>query len=476
MRRWSLALLVPLLLAGCGGGAKAGGKHGGLHIVLYTTDPDDPDLSYFASEVAKRTDGRIRLVVNSSRYSSADPNAEFRLIRALERGSVKTAYIPSRAWERAGQGLLSFRALQAPFLVADYGLLRRISTGPIGASMLASLGRVGLEGLAIVPSEMRRPLGRRPLVSAASFRGARIRLVPSPTSIAVLQALGATTVTNLDSGQTADALAAHRLDGVESAMHPIQDNNYVATAPYLPSNVVLFPKTATLVVRRDVLARLSQSDRAALRSAAAATARHADPASEERGELAGLCPRVKVVTASPADLASLRQASGPVYAELERDPATARAIRAIESLDGGAGAAATLPSCKHALPARARAATSFPTGRFVTTVTRPDVLRAGLDLQHHPGYPQTLTTILGPGHWRQTWMPRVKDDPPYIAGRLQVRGDQVAFVLTYPKDARGIRDVLRWSYYRGQLVLHVLAVGDPIARLVYSAHPWRKTG
>lgn len=474
MRRWYLALLVPLLLVGCGSGAKAGGKHGGVHIVLYTTDAD-PDVAYFAGEVEKRTDGRIRLVENDSRYSSADPNAEFRLIRDLERGKVKMAYIPSRAWERTGEGVLSFRALQAPFLVDDYGLLRRIATGPIGASMLASLGRIGLEGLALVPSEMRRPLGGRPLVSAASFRGARIRLVPSPTSIAVLRALGATTVTDLDSSQTADALAAHRIDGVESGMRPIQDNNYVGTVPYLPSNVVLFPKTTTLTVRRDVLARLSESDRAVLQAAAAATVRHADPAAAERGEFAGLCSRVKLVTASPADLASLRQASAPVYAELERDPATARAIRAIEALRGAAGPS-TLPSCKHAVPAPVATKTPFPTGRFVTTVTRADVLGAGLDLQHHPGYPQTLTTVIDGGHWRQTWTPRVKDDPPYVAGRLQVRGDQVTFVLAYPKDARGIRDTLRWSYFRGQLDLRVLAVGDPIGRLVYSAHPWRKVG
>lgn len=473
-----LALLVVLAVvgSGCGGGGtKAGGKAAGLRLVMEAPDAPDPDAEYFAREVARRTGGSVRIVEGGPRYTSADPDNELRLIRALESGKVKIAYIPSRAWERAGRGVLTFRALQAPFLVDDYDLLRKITTGSVGADMLASLERMHLVGLGLVPSELRRPLGRRPLVSAAGFRDARMRVVSSPTSVSALRALRVTTVTDLDSGQTADALAAQQIEGVESAMHPIEENNYVASAPYLPTNVVLFAKTETIVMRRDAFDALAPAQRDALRAAAGAAVRHADPAAQERAELGRLCSRVKLVTASQAELASLLNATTPVYARLERDPGTRRAIRAIAALRGGASAPpSALPACKQQMPAAAEAATPFPDGKFVTTVTLADLKHAGLDRAHHPDFPATFTTVLRAGRWRQTWEPRDPNGPAFAAGSLRVHGNQVTFVGEYPRDIVGVRELLRWNYYRGELGLDVLSVGDPIARLVYSAHPWRK--
>jgi TRAP-type C4-dicarboxylate transport system substrate-binding protein len=434
---------------------------------MQVPDGDDPDAAYFADQVRAETNGRVRIAIDGETYASSDPDNELRLVRALRRGDVAIAYLPSRAWER--DGLRSFRALQAPFLVTDYGLLRRVVEGEVGRSMLESLGRVSLVGLGLVPKELRRPLGRRPLVSSTAFRGARVRVVTSPSSILMLHALGATPLTNFTSPEARAALASKKLDGVESEMHSIEDNNYVVYARYLPSNLVLFAKVQTIVIRRDALDRLSGRDRDALRAAARATVAQADPGAQERGELERLCRHgLRLVRASAADLASLHQSVEPVYETLERDPTTRRAVAAIQALKRAEPAsAALLPACPAAKPTGRSKSSSFPQGAFESRITADDFRRGGARVD--PTFPVPWRITIRGGHWR------TNEHPPF-SGHYTVRDDQITFFIEAPHDNVGVRETVRWSYYRGKLRLRVVDVADSGSRVIYTSHPWRRTG
>jgi len=472
-----LAVLV-FVAAGCfgGGGTKAGGKSvKRITLTMETPDAPEADAEFFIQEVKKRTGGRIRLIESASDYSSGDPDSELRLVRALRSGKVKVAYVPSRAWER--DGVLSFRALQAPFLITSYDVLRRVATGPLGGRMLSSLERVRIVGLGLVPNELRRPLGRRALVSARDFRGARIRVVTSPTSTLAFRALGAVPVTNLTANQVGPALLKGRLDGVESSTHFIESNGYNLQAPYLPSNVALFSKTQTIVIARQTFDQLSPDDQRALREAAAATVAHADPAGGERDEIRRLCSQgLHLVRATSADLTSLRLVTSPVYVELEREPLTKRTIVGIEQLEQEMSTSApSLPPCSRVKrPAKdlsGPAKTQFPEGTFQTIITRQDLIRAGLN--HFPNYPATQTMVVKDGTWRGFLTPR-RPEQPDAGGRVIVEGDQVTFVVEYPPEGKGTRDVLKWSYFHDRLTFRVVDVPDPGARLAYTAHPHRK--
>jgi hypothetical protein len=35
---------------------------------------------------------------------------------------------------------------------------------------------------------------------------------------------------------------------------------------------------------------------------------------------------------------------------------------------------------------------------------------------------------------------------------------------------------VRWSYFDGQLTFAIVDVADTGSRVIYTAHPWRKTG
>src|SRR5436190_8491888 len=383
--RWTLVLvaMLVLLVSGCLGGSgktKAGVEaNRTLRLVMQGPEGEDTDAAYFAAEVKRRTNGRIQIVVGGD-YPSSDPDNELRLARALGRGDVTLGYVPSRAWER--EGLLSFRALQSPLLITNYELLRRVVSGPIAAHMLSSLDRVGLVGLALVPDELRRPLGRRPLLSPGDYRGARIRVVTSPTSELLVRALDATPITDLSARGVLAALRRGRVDGVESSTRPIGSNSYTAAAPYLPSNLVLFAKAQTIVVGKRVFTGLSAADQAALRAAATATMAHAHPAAAERIEARQLCGQgLRLVSATSGDLESLRRAAAPVYAVLERGEFTKRAINEIEGLKAATDpSTATLPPCPRVVAGGASATGSslaFPTGTFETRITVADLAGTG---------------------------------------------------------------------------------------------------
>ena len=473
MRRksWIAALTattVAVLAAGCFGGSaktKANvGKSRSLTLTMQAPDGDDPDAAYFAEQVKKLTDGRVRIVVDGQTYASIDPDNELRLVRDLRSGKVALGYVPSRAWERGG--VTAFRALQAPFLVRDYVTLRQVAAGLIGARMLQNVGKLGLVGLGLVPKQLRRPLGRRALISPKAFRGARIRVVTSPTSVLDLRALGAHPLTNYTSREVGGALTDHRLDGVESEVHSILDNGYETSAPYLPSNVVLFAKAQTIVIRRSVLARLSSADAEALRGAAKATVAHADPAAQERNELAQLCANgLRLVRATPGDLAALRRAADSAYTSLEADPVTRSEIAAIEAL-GTPAAAASLPACPHVQGSSTQQA-AFPDGTFESPLTRADFAAQGTTPD--PGFPFPFRIRLHDGHFA------TNEQTPF-RGRVVVHGDQVTFVIESPLESKGERETLKWSYYRSKLTFEIADVPDPGSRAIYTAHPWRRIG
>src|SRR5215210_7449201 len=263
----SLALVISA--AGCGGrGDKAGGPRS-VSLTLHAPDGASDLTDVFVQEAERRSKGTLKIVVEGEAYSSADPANEARLAAALRTGDAELTLLPSRAWE--SQGVTTFRALQAPFLVTDNDLLRRIVSGPISAEILRGTDRIAVVGLTLLPDSLRRTLGRRPFTNLDALRGARIRIVDSATTAAGLRALGASPVTGYDARQVGPGLASGHLDGAESSAGSILDNNYQAVANHLPANVVLFPKTNTIAVSRRTFERLTSEQQRALREAAAAT-------------------------------------------------------------------------------------------------------------------------------------------------------------------------------------------------------------
>ena len=226
----------------------------------------------------------------------------------------------------------------------------------------------------------------------------------------------------------------------------------------------LFAKAEVLAIRKDVLARMSRTDRDAVRAAARAIADRADPAAAERADLTSLCAAgIKLVSAPARELAALRGKARAAYPVLERDAATRDAIAAIRRLGGSDRA--PLARCPKAALVKARSRGHFPEGVWKAPVTTKELIAGG---QQGPLVSPVIFTIRN-GRWRTNEKPNFKG--PYI-----VDGDEITFLITSPPEAAGQRDVVRWNRYRGKLKLEAVALGDESSRVLYEAHPWEKTG
>ena len=196
--------------------------------------------------------------------------------------------------------------------------------------MLEGVEPLGLVGLAIVPGEMRRPLGTsRALLRPKDYEGALIGIRPSSLSRATFEALGGRA-----KGFPSRQGGLDGFDGAESGVDTIQGNGYDQGARGLTANVVLWPRATTIVMNQKVFDALTEDQQDALRGAGAETVEPllATLQSAEQSALEAICTgsRLPLLSASPADRASLRRAVQPVYDQIERDPLTHGLISEIE--------------------------------------------------------------------------------------------------------------------------------------------------
>jgi TRAP-type C4-dicarboxylate transport system substrate-binding protein len=324
------ALSAALTLAGSACSSSQRDKAGGTHesrvvLTLANTDPDpaNMDSADFVAAVERISDRKIRIEAKFGWRSGETPeSAEESTIDDIRAGEVDLAVIPARAWDRIGVG--SFRALLAPFLVDSVALQQRVVTSPLASPMLEGLKRLGLVGIAVLPGELRYPLGiSRPLVSRADYVGATIGIRPTPIAKATFRSLGA-------SSASYGPGSLSRLDGAELGPGTIAYNRYQERAITLTANVVFWPRATTIVMNRQAFDSLSAEDRNMLRRAGVEAV---DPVAERIQHdtetwLNSVCRgnRFALVRASTSDRAALRRAVASVYVELERNELTREQI------------------------------------------------------------------------------------------------------------------------------------------------------
>ena len=198
-----LAAAVVVLVA-CGSPGridKAGSvEHTVSTITLELPDSDDPDGTYFASDLEKRSDGTLKVVVDSSTYSTADSTYGAHLVAAMRAGQVSFSYDPARDW--AAAGLADFEALDAPFLLTTYDASASLANSSLVPAILSQLSSLGLVGLGLIPTEPRQLLSVTPLFPLSAFHGVSLRIVDNPETAALISAIGADPVQGLSADET----------------------------------------------------------------------------------------------------------------------------------------------------------------------------------------------------------------------------------------------------------------------------------
>jgi TRAP-type C4-dicarboxylate transport system substrate-binding protein len=302
-------------------------------LVLGNSDPTSDDQLFFAREAARLSGGTLRISLRSGLYDGS-PAAEELVVRDLRAGRLPLAWDATRVWE--SQGVTSFQALQAPFLIDNFPLLERVIAGAPAEQLLSGPPKAGVVGLGLAAVNLRRLLGaKRPFVSLEDLRGARINVIASKVGEATLRALGAQPLSLGGGDALGDALRSGRADAAETAIDVVYRNGYAKIAKYVTANLVFFPKVASIDANKAAFDALTPAQQSALRAAARSTTAHslAGVAAREDADAAALCKSgVRFAAATAAQLAAIVAATQPVYDQLAGDSLTGRLIEEIRAL------------------------------------------------------------------------------------------------------------------------------------------------
>ena len=195
---------------------------------------------------------------------------------------------------------------------------------------------------------------------------------------------------------------------------------------------------------------------------------------EDDGAALELCRRdMTFAKASESELAELRSALEPVYAELMADPETRSAIDAITDLKAEVAASAEAPTCTSTEPPAT--ASPIPDGTYETTLakadwgqmTNADWLKAGVS-EEEAAVPGVYKMIFDAGEWTLLGPNGDGEDGSYTVFRDQI---ETHIAEDYTITAR-------WSFDGTTLTFTDIDCcgGDAKAETVlWASHPWVKT-
>jgi TRAP-type transport system periplasmic protein len=356
--------LVPLLVAaaalsGCGGGSRTADKAGGtankaVVLTLATTASaglaDAPPVREFAHRVAVVSHGALRIDV-TAQWGNLAPDAEARLVRAVGAGTVDLGFVGSRVFDLLG--VSSFSPLSAPMLIDSYRLEAAVMRSDLPPLMTASLKPLHVAGVGMFGDAIRRPFSvRRALLDPRSWRGISFGTYPSRVQEATIRVLGARPF-HAFGNYRQHALQLGLIQGFEYDVGRYAQYSIEPLAPYVTSNVEMWPQVDVVLANPQWLRSLSAQQRRWLREASAGTADTSVAlVSHEAGAVRRACAQgARFVDATAAQLAGLRRAFAVVYAKLGRDPSTSLYLRRIQRLKRSLAAR---PSTASPLPAGCR--------------------------------------------------------------------------------------------------------------------------
>jgi TRAP-type transport system periplasmic protein len=386
----ALAVIAALVAGGCGGDGAGGDKAGGAGepVVLrmansYGDLQSTPVIEQFVSQVKERSGGNVRIEVVDEWGGFAD-DAEQQVVGAVAAGKADLGWAGARAFDT--MGVTSFQALQAPMLIDSYALQRAVLASDMPGQMLQGLDKLGVRGLGILADGLRKPVAvKQPIRGAADWRGITFGTVKSHSQTQAIQALGATPMEVFRRSRN-EALAAGKLAGFELSLFLYERNVLARPAPYVTTNVNLWPQMDVLLANPGRLAGLTEQQRGWLQQAARdAAGRSAAIADRDAQSLRNACQSgARFADASQAELASLRSAFAPVYASLEQDPQTKAFIHQIQALKRStpAGAPLAIPAgCTGTAPEQLAAGAGMApaglNGTYRYLLTKEDARKVG---------------------------------------------------------------------------------------------------
>jgi TRAP-type C4-dicarboxylate transport system substrate-binding protein len=465
-------VVAGLALAGCGGHDKAGGTPatGTVTIEVAMRDSSPRLITSYADAIA-RSSGAPTHIEPRTLWHAQEPDAEQQTIADVRRGRIAFALVSARALDTLG--VQSFAPMLAPFAIDSLEAERRVLASGLADRGLAGIARTGVVGVAVLPGDIRHPLGRtRPLVRPEDFHGAFIGVRASALSKETFEQLGA--ATSYSSGDDFSSF-----DGIESDLRSIDGVRADEGAASLAADLALWPRVMVLVANRQAWERLSDTRRDALRAAgrAALPAAIAFLRADDADAYDVLCRRGRVpfVRTTPADVAALRRAVAPVSQGLDR-----AAVAEIARLRGAAGAPPRHPACHP--PARTQPGPATPLDGVWTFDSDEADARAAHVAEADLTAENWGRHVLAFSHGRFAITQEDRAACTWVYGTYRVRGHRVTWEITDggghgPQNASnrpGEHFDYTWSRFKD--TLRLAGVPGAVWAPNFIAKPWRRIG
>jgi C4-dicarboxylate-binding protein DctP len=212
------------------------------HVVANDT-PKGKGADFFKQKAEELTKGKVKVEVyaNSTLYKDKEE------MEALQLGAVQML-APSLA-KFGPLGVKEFEVFDLPFIFDSYEDLHKVTTGPIGASLLKKLEAKGIMGLAYWDNGLKVMSANKPLRNPDDFRGLKMRIQSSNVLDAQMRAVGALPQ-KMAFSEVYQALQTGVVDGTENPpsnlytqkMHEVQKYVTLSDHGYLGYAVIVNKK------------------------------------------------------------------------------------------------------------------------------------------------------------------------------------------------------------------------------------------
>ncbi len=212
------------------------------HVVSVDT-PKGKAAEYFAKKASELTAGKVKVEVyaNSTLYKDKEE------MEALQLGAVQML-APSLA-KFGPLGVKGFEVFDLPYIFDGYDDLHKITTGPVGKSLLSKLEPKGIQGLAFWDNGFKSFSANTPLKTPADYKGLKMRIQSSKVLEQQIRSIGALPQVMAFS-EVYQALQTGVVDGTENPisnlytqkMHEVQKHLTLTEHGYLGYAVIVNKK------------------------------------------------------------------------------------------------------------------------------------------------------------------------------------------------------------------------------------------
>ena len=172
----------------------------------------------FADLVKERSGGEIEIKV----FAKVVLGGEREMLEQVQNGVLEMTKASASPLETFST---DYKVFNLPFVFRDRDHFFKVLTSPVGESILASSKKRGFIGLAYYDSGARSFYAKKAINTPDDLKGMKIRVQQSPTTIKMIQALGATP-SPMAWGEVYSALQTGVVDGAENNVTALSNGRH----------------------------------------------------------------------------------------------------------------------------------------------------------------------------------------------------------------------------------------------------------